>query len=72
MSQEIIFTPDENNDEILHINYVEVIENQLILITTLCETSEDIYDQFGEERIKCVSQAMKIIYKSQKAILTLI
>lgn len=46
-----------------------IIDGQLALIATLTEMEVDLYDQFGEDRAKCIIRAMKLIYKAQYKIL---
>jgi hypothetical protein len=72
MSDEIILEAGDGTDEVVHYNYVDIIENQLTLITTLSETPDEIYETFTEDKIRCISLAMKLIYKSQKAIHSLL
>ena len=50
-------------------NYTDLIDNQLSVISTMSELDIDAYDQLAEDRIKAISNAMKIIHKSQRAIL---
>ena len=56
-------------DETTEYSFIELIESQLTLITTMCELDGNLYDAIDVDRIKAVSNAMKIIQKSQKAIL---
>ena len=72
MSDEIILEAGDGTEDIVHYNYVDIIENQLTLITTLSECPDDIYESFPDDKIRCISLAMKLIYKSQKAIHSLV
>jgi len=56
-------------DETTEYSFIELIDSQLTLITTMCELDGNLYDAIDVDRIKAVSNAMKIIQKSQKAIL---
>lgn len=56
-------------DESTEYTFIELIDSQLTLITTMCELDGNLYDAIDVDRIKAVSNAMKIIQKSQKAIL---
>lgn len=64
-------TPDIviDDDGTTDYSYIDLIESQLTLITTMCELDGSLYDAIDVDKIKAVSMAMKIIHKSQKAIL---
>ena len=64
MSQEIEIVQDETE-----YNYTDLIDNQLAVISAMSELDIDAYDALAEDRIKAMSNAMKIIHKSQRAIL---
>lgn len=50
-------------------SYTDLIENQLSVISAMSELDAGIYDALEVDRIKVMVNAMKIIEKSQKAIL---
>ena len=50
-------------------SYTDLIENQLSVISAMSEVDAGIYDALEVDRIKVMVNAMKIIEKSQKAIL---
>jgi hypothetical protein len=62
-------TDIEMSEEGTEYLYTDLIDNQLTVITTMCDVEPDVYDTFLEDRIRAISMAMKIIHKSQKAIL---
>ena len=64
MSQEIEIVQEETE-----YNYTDLIDNQLAVISAMSELDIDAYDALAEDRIKAMSNAMKIIHKSQRAIL---
>jgi len=48
---------------------LDVIDNQLVVITSLMEQDDSVYDQFKEDKVKIIVRAMRIIYKVQANIL---
>ena len=64
MSQQIEIVQEETE-----YNYTDLIDNQLAVISAMSELDIDAYDALAEDRIKAMSNAMKIIHKSQRAIL---
>lgn len=68
MSSEKV-TDIEMSEEGTDYLYTDLIDNQLTVITTMSELDVDAYDALAEDRIRAISMAMKIIHKSQKAIL---
>ncbi|NBW20707.1 MAG: hypothetical protein EBR82_73360 [Caulobacteraceae bacterium] len=64
MSQQIEIVQEETE-----YNYTDLIDNQLAVISTMSELDIEAYDTLAEDRIKAISNAMKIIHKSQRAIL---
>ena len=67
MSQEMDIITEEV--ESTGYDYTDLIDNQLGVITQLMSLDIEVYDNLAEERIKAISNAMKIIHKSQRAIL---
>ena len=66
MSHEMDIITEEEGTEY---NYTDLIDNQLGVITQLMSLDIEVYDALAEERIKAISNAMKIIHKSQRSIL---
>lgn len=62
-------TDIEFDESVTEYSYTDLIENQITVITTMCELENVLYDTIDVDRIKAVSMAMKIIHKSQRAIL---
>lgn len=66
--------PNED-DLILEINEddktpeLEIIENQLYIITALLDIEQVPYDDWDADRVKIIGRAMKIIYLQQKKLL---
>lgn len=67
MSQEPVDAVYET--ETTEYSYTDLIENQLSVISAMSELDAGIYDALEVDRIKVMVNAMKIIEKSQKAIL---
>lgn len=65
-------TDIELQEEVTDYLYTDLIDNQLTVITTMSDLDPDVYDSLAEDRIRAISMAMKIIHKSQKAILGVI
>jgi hypothetical protein len=67
MTEDLIIGDD---DEVSDLSLIEIIENQLTVITTMAELDSEAYDALTEDRIKAISQAMKLIHRSQRAIMS--
>lgn len=52
------------------LSYIEIIENQLTIITTMVELESEAYDALAEDKIKAISCAMRIIHKCQRMLLS--
>lgn len=63
---------DDNNIILEDGSYTlsELIDNQLLVITTLMDIDVEAYDTFAEDRIKAIVQAMRLIHKSQKVLMS--
>lgn len=48
---------------------LDVMDMQLHVIANIMDVDESVYDSFQEDRIKVVSNAVKIILKLQKELL---
>jgi hypothetical protein len=48
----------------------DLIDNQLTVITTLLDIEVIAYDTFEEDRIKAIAQAMKMIHKCQRVLMS--
>lgn len=46
-----------------------IIDTQMVVITTMMDIDENVYDSLDEDKILVVVQAMKIIQKAQKKIM---
>lgn len=64
MSEEENYTPEAESEP----SEIVVINNQLEVIYQLTDI-EPVYDAFNAERIKVISRAMDVIYRSQKSLL---
>ena len=59
----MIIGEEEKNDTL------EIIDNQLMVINSVLDVPLDVYDSFDEDRIKVISNAMKIINTIQRTLL---
>lgn len=62
---DLILEPDEDDRQA----ELNVIDNQLMTITTLMDIDGDPYELWNEDRIKIIVRAMKVIYKMQSNLL---
>lgn len=46
-----------------------IIDTQMVVITTMMDIDQNVYDSLDEDKIIVVVQAMKIIQKAQKKII---
>jgi hypothetical protein len=63
MEDDLIIGEEEKNDTL------EIIDNQLMVINSVLDVPLDVYDSFDEDRIKVISNAMKIINTIQRTLL---
>jgi hypothetical protein len=49
--------------------YFDIIESQLIIIASITELPDDLYDELQEEKIRVISNAMLVIQAVQKSLL---
>ena len=49
--------------------YFDIIESQLIIIASISELPDDLYDELQEEKIRVISNAMLVIQAFQKSLL---
>ena len=49
--------------------YFDIIESQLIIIASINELPDDLYDELQEEKIRVISNAMLVIQAVQKSLL---
>jgi hypothetical protein len=49
--------------------YFDIIESQLIIIASISELPDDLYDELQEEKIRVISNAMLVIQAVQKSLL---
>ena len=47
----------------------DIIESQLIIIASMSELPDDLYDELQEEKIRVISNAMLVIQAVQKSLL---
>ena len=50
-------------------SYFDIIESQLVIIASMSDLSDDIYDELQEDKIRVISNAMLIIQAVQKSLL---
>jgi len=48
------------------IGYLDIIESQINVITTLSDSDTSEYDKCPEDKVRAISQAYKIIHKVQR------
>jgi len=63
MEDDLIIGEEEKNDTL------DIIDNQLMVINSVLDVPLDVYDSFDEDRIKVISNAMKIINTIQRTLL---
>jgi hypothetical protein len=49
--------------------YLDIIESQLLIIASISELPDDLYDELQEEKIRVISNAMLVIQAVQKSLL---
>jgi hypothetical protein len=49
--------------------YFDIIESQLLIIASITELPDDLYDELQEEKIRVISNAMLVIQAVQKSLL---
>ena len=49
--------------------YFDIIESQLIIIASISELPDDLYDELQEEKIRVISNAMLVIQAVQKSLI---
>jgi len=49
--------------------YFDIIESQLLIIASISELPDDLYDELQEEKIRVISNAMLVIQAVQKSLL---
>jgi len=50
-------------------SYFDIIESQLVVIASMSDLSDDIYDELQEDKIRVIANAMLIIQAVQKSLL---
>ena len=63
MEEDLIIGEEENSDTL------DIIDNQLMVINSVLDVPDDVYDAFTEDKVKVISSAMKIIYTIQRTLL---
>ena len=63
MEEDLIIGEEEKNDTL------DIIDNQLMVINSVLDVPDDVYDAFTEDRVRVISSAMKIIYTIQRTLL---
>ena len=59
----------EKEDELGQLDYLQVIENQINLISAVIEYPDEIYDTMAEDKVVVLAQAFQIIIQTQKALI---
>jgi hypothetical protein len=49
--------------------YFDIIESQLLIIASITELPDDLYDELQEEKIRVISNAMLVIQAVQKSLI---
>lgn len=49
--------------------FFDIIESQLVIIASMNDLSDDLYDELQEDKIRVISNAMLIIQAVQKSLL---
>lgn len=63
---------DELFDDMSQDLLSSIIDTQMVVITTMMDIDEGVYDRLQEDKIVVVVQAMKIIQKAQKKIINVL
>ena len=50
-------------------SYFDIIESQLVIIASMSDLSDDLYDELQEDKIRVIANAMLIIQAVQKSLL---
>jgi hypothetical protein len=50
-------------------SYFDIIESQLVIIASMNDLSDDLYDELQEDKIRVIANAMLIIQAVQKSLL---
>ena len=50
-------------------SYFDIIESQLVIIASMTELPDDLYDECQEDKIRVISNAMLVIQAVQKSLL---
>ena len=50
-------------------SYFDIIESQLVIIASMSELPDDLYDELQEDKIRVIANAMLIIQAVQKSLL---
>ena len=50
-------------------SYFDIIESQLVIIASMSDLSDDIYDELQDDKIRVIANAMLIIQAVQKSLL---
>ncbi len=56
-------------EDLVEIDYLQIIDSQLSVISNLLEYPDDLYDNIQTDKIRSTTLAFKIINKIQKNIL---
>ena len=62
MSEEV------EEEETVTIDYLQIVESQLSILSSVTEYPDDMYDEMQQSKIKTASLAFKIINKIQRNI----
>ena len=65
MEEDLILGEDEKQEW----DKLDIIDNQLMVINSLVDYGNEVYDDFIIERNMTIQLAMKIIHKAQKKLL---
>ena len=50
-------------------SFFDIIESQLVIIASMNDLSDDLYDELQDDKIRVISNAMLIIQAVQKSLL---
>ena len=50
-------------------SYFDIIESKLVIIASMNDLSDDLYDELQEDKIRVIANAMLIIQAVQKSLL---
>lgn len=59
----------ESTEDTVQIDYLQIIDNQLAVISSVIEYPDDVYDNMPTDKVKAISRAFKIIHKTQQSLL---